>query len=921
MNTIKNLLNKLKNVKDKLQGRTVNNKIIQTVLVIILFLFVLFANIIACLYLPFNYFLIILLIELMALLTVGLVVLCKYYRGKKYTLRKQYINDLKVVINRCRQKEINIKSKPWILLIGEENSGKKSLIEHIDVKEVKFCGQKNSIQCYYSHQALLINVKLPAYNNADIEKFINSFSILLKVIASVNKKNSISSMVLAIPTDKLLKMSYVEKTELSKISSELYYEITRILEKKPPIYTLITKCDQMVGYNNFFNLIGNDRSDEILGFTNIQKVDTTVDFNTFAKQLDKVNENIYSLRTELLYKIRKENFKENQLDDVDNLYIFPYNLKNLSEKIQSFFKFVFAFSEANDFSMPVRGVYYTSCFDSYDKINALYDKTFDNSREVGNIENNNTQRASESLFISEVFNKVIFSEKNLALPSIDNFFSLRLKYRTIFNFGIIIFLAIILLTVNSGWILDKELKYQYKKWTKPVEISNRSYETGILSILPDVPNKRKGADYVDSRLRGVGTRIDYYNYLCLMLKTKDSVNVPILFRIFNILPTKNINKLQSEAINNFYARSFIIPIISFSMKLYFKQLIKWDKTTEEYLYTMLNIVKLNNSSFNLKNHELISIKNKLINIINYIKEAPSINIPVNKKIINMFNENIQKNDHEFNKLLESKNFHKLLEENIRRVCGFDSNINLRNMLLNRFYEIIMFPFNDYEIGKSALNLDEYKNATLIFDGLDSNSKKASSTQEEFVIKRTDNLKDICMRIEELNYIPKKTDIYMTRGNTSKNTVNAYDVFVGAKLITDEQKDETVLHRIRSTNNPNLGSINNVEAENSKICFYKSNENARNNNSDCIFELPSRWTFLQFLFDGYRARPASCKKEYWMTWDAAKRIDNNLWACLIRFIPRQGKELICNLEFSIPDELADSILKLKNNKKKGEDSNE
>jgi len=129
MNTIKNLLNKLKNVKDKLQGRTVNNKIIQTVLVIILFLFVLFANIIACLYLPFNYFLIILLIELMALLTVGLVVLCKYYRGKKYTLRKQYINDLKVVINRCRQKEINIKSKPWILLIGEENSGKNKTVK------------------------------------------------------------------------------------------------------------------------------------------------------------------------------------------------------------------------------------------------------------------------------------------------------------------------------------------------------------------------------------------------------------------------------------------------------------------------------------------------------------------------------------------------------------------------------------------------------------------------------------------------------------------------------------------------------------------------------------------------------------------------------------------------------------------------
>jgi len=194
---------------------------------------------------------------------------------------KGAIQFLKKNLIHRQDKDIHLSQLPWYLLIGPQGAGKTTLLANANINYVlaKQFKQENlkrlnpSDNCDWWVTRDLVMVDVPSYfifedktDKTPPARFL--WKNVLGLIQKFRKKNALNGVIVALNLHELLKPENQHKKEsmLTGLRGSLL-QIKNKFKESIPLYWVITKCDLIPGFTEFFGDGGSDELAQTWGIT------------------------------------------------------------------------------------------------------------------------------------------------------------------------------------------------------------------------------------------------------------------------------------------------------------------------------------------------------------------------------------------------------------------------------------------------------------------------------------------------------------------------------------------------------------------------------------------------------------------------------------------------------------------------------
>ena len=259
---------------------------------------------------------------------------------------------------------LSLNTLPWHLLIGFDQAGKTSFLTNSDVQFVlqkQFSTKNKSLEntedCdwWVTKEACIIDVpgKYLSFSPDENKKLKPNtvlWSFFLQLIRQYRGKQGISSIIIALPLAELI--SLADSKNYQVLQYHLFHCL-RLLQNQfttlPPCHLVITKCDLLPGFTEFFADLDQDEITQIWG--------TPLDIRKDNKKLEEVfdehfNALIKRLNQQLIYRLHHE---RNPLVR-PLIKDFPLQVEQLKRTMQDFIKKFSSLLPA----FTLQGVYLTS---------------------------------------------------------------------------------------------------------------------------------------------------------------------------------------------------------------------------------------------------------------------------------------------------------------------------------------------------------------------------------------------------------------------------------------------------------------------------------------------------------------------------------------------------------------------------------
>ncbi len=268
----------------------------------------------------------------------------------------------KTVITK-QDKNINLLRLPWFLVIGPKSAGKSTLLANANINFIlsknfkpgnpKTITQSDMCDWWVTRDLVLVDIpgiylsSKTRHSPPSHATYHFLWRHLLKLIHSFHQKTPIQGIVVALNLPEIFKFHRQEKTQIVQDLKKRINELLEQFGKQLPIHLVITKCDLIPGFSEFFSEYSIDEITQSWGIqlppqtTNESLVDIiTKRFNALIKRLNK----------QLISRLHQER------NTAAKPYIkdFPLHIERLKEGIAQFIK-ALGLPE-----LPLQGIYLTS---------------------------------------------------------------------------------------------------------------------------------------------------------------------------------------------------------------------------------------------------------------------------------------------------------------------------------------------------------------------------------------------------------------------------------------------------------------------------------------------------------------------------------------------------------------------------------
>ncbi len=269
-------------------------------------------------------------------------------------------------------KEMNLFHLPWYLLIGMPHSGKTTLLANADIHYVlarKF--KHDNIRTipatevcdwWVTRDVVLVDVpgtyinsrlKNPA--NADDQPIhkISPHNVLwnnlLGLLKKYRGKQAIDGVIIALPLPELIAQQHHGKERILLELKQRSAELRKTFGSHVPFYIMITKCDLLPGFLEFFGDIGADELSQAWGITMPTTYEKQHFTDIFVKRFNTL---IKRLNKQLIWRLHQERNPAIRPQIKD----FPLHVERLKDSILSALN-TFEIAETN---LQVQGIYLSS---------------------------------------------------------------------------------------------------------------------------------------------------------------------------------------------------------------------------------------------------------------------------------------------------------------------------------------------------------------------------------------------------------------------------------------------------------------------------------------------------------------------------------------------------------------------------------
>lgn len=335
------------------------------------------------------------------------------------TLRKRF-EDAVSVLKKSKGKKgaLNLYELPWYIIIGPPGSGKTTalvnsglnfpLAERFGKEALRGVGGTRNCDWWFTEDAILLDTA-GRYTTQDSDSQVDksAWEGFLSLLKKYRKRRPINGVMIAISLSDLMTLNDSERMAHARAIKSRVQELDEYFGIRFPVYLVLTKCDLVAGFTEFFDDLGRAEREQILGvtfpFEDSESASGAVE--RFGAEYDLILERLSSRLTWRLSA-------ERDLQRRAAIYGFPRQLASLKEPIATFIGDVFRGSRFEQAPM-LRGIYLTSGTQEgtpIDRLMSTVAQTFGLQQQM--LPSHGGQ--GRSYFITDLFRKVIFAESEIA---------------------------------------------------------------------------------------------------------------------------------------------------------------------------------------------------------------------------------------------------------------------------------------------------------------------------------------------------------------------------------------------------------------------------------------------------------------------------------------------------------------------------
>lgn len=395
-------------------------------------------------------------------------------------------------ISEYRARGKDLYTLPWYVFVGTPGSGKTEAIRHSNVgfppgmqDEFQGTGGTINMDWWFTNNAVILDtagrLMFEEVKPGEQSEWREFLTLLKK-----NRPNCpINGLFLVIPSDSLIKESADEIAKQAGIIAQRLDLIQRVLDVRFPVYVIITKCDKINGFREFFDDLRDPQlQHQMMGWSNPDPLDTPFRADLVDQHLDKVVNRLRRRRMGVLRDpaAQAESPAARRADEVDALFALPQSLALLGPRLRRYLETIFVAGEWSAKPLFLRGIYFTSSM----REGAALDEELAKAIGLG-VEDLGDEKIWErerAYFLRDLFIDKVFREKGLVTRATNTSRMLRSRQLAMYGAGSAALLLFILFAWFSLGDLSKSVGSHSDTWLKVKSAGWQNNKIWKQSIVP-----------------------------------------------------------------------------------------------------------------------------------------------------------------------------------------------------------------------------------------------------------------------------------------------------------------------------------------------------------------------------------------------------------------------------------------------------
>lgn len=310
---------------------------------------------------------------------------------------------------------------PWYLIIGAPGSGKTTALHNCGLKfplaeavgdhAVRGVGGTRHCDWWFTDQAVLIDTAGRfTTQDSDRETDRSTWSGFLKMLTKARPRQPVNGVLVTVALPDLLTRNADERARHAATVRLRVQELQQDLGIRFPIYLMVTKCDLMAGFMDYFATLDKDQRVTPWGFT--YPLTAPHATNIPATGLERFDAEFELLKQRLTDGLIDRLQAERDPQRRAAIYAFPSQFSGVGPLLREFVDSVFSGSKFGVDPM-LRGVYFVSGTQEGTPIDRILGFVARSYRlEHAMLAPN--QSSGKSYFLSRLLSDVVFAESGLA---------------------------------------------------------------------------------------------------------------------------------------------------------------------------------------------------------------------------------------------------------------------------------------------------------------------------------------------------------------------------------------------------------------------------------------------------------------------------------------------------------------------------
>jgi type VI secretion system protein ImpL len=253
---------------------------------------------------------------------------------------------------------------PWYVFIGAPGSGKTTALVNSGLKfpsdqrgskaAVRGVGGTRNCDWWFTDEAVFLDTA-GRYTTQDSDAASDSegWREFLALLAKYRQRRPVNGIILTISTQDLLTQGDAGREAHVDAARRRLLEFTRELQIQLPVYVMVTKCDMVAGFSEYFDDLSQESRAQVWGVTFPYDESLHGDAaDTLPQEFDalvgRLNERVFA-------RVEEERGARRRA----SIFAFPQQMAALREPLTQFVSEIFDSSQFNQ-QILLRGVYLTS---------------------------------------------------------------------------------------------------------------------------------------------------------------------------------------------------------------------------------------------------------------------------------------------------------------------------------------------------------------------------------------------------------------------------------------------------------------------------------------------------------------------------------------------------------------------------------